>query len=82
MTRISKARREFARQLPLQVFVWMGLLFLILFSIIPMSGIIIAFKDYNIRSGFAGMFMNLPMSLNRLSILLLALRKAPSSIPT
>ena len=56
MTRISKARREFARQLPLQVFVWMGLLFLILFSIIPMSGIIIAFKDYNIRSGFAGMF--------------------------
>ena len=54
MTRISKARREFARQLPLQVFVWMGLLFLILFSIIPMSGIIIAFKDYNIRSGFAG----------------------------
>ncbi len=49
-------RREFKRQLPLHLFVWIGLLFLLLFSLIPMSGIVIAFKDYNIRSGFGGMF--------------------------
>lgn len=56
MTRMEKVRQEFRRQLPLHVFVWLGLLFLLLFCIIPMSGIIISFKDYDIRSGFGGMF--------------------------
>ncbi len=48
--------REFRRQITSHVFVWVGLLFLLLFSIIPMAGIIIAFNNYDIKSGFAGMF--------------------------
>lgn len=48
--------REFKRQLPSHVFVWLGLLFLLLFSIIPMVGVIISFKDYSIKTGFFGMF--------------------------
>ena len=56
MTHMESVRREFRRQLPLHLFVWIGLLFLLLFCLIPMSGIVIAFKDYNINAGFAGMF--------------------------
>lgn len=52
----NQTRRQFKRQLPLQMFVWVGILFLVLFSIIPMSGVIVAFKDYNIKTGFKGMF--------------------------
>ena len=52
----SLRRHEFRRQLPLHLFVWAGLLFLLLFCLIPMAGILIAFKDYNIREGFIGMF--------------------------
>ncbi len=48
--------RKLRKQLPLQIFVWLGLLFLLLFSLIPMAGVIIAFKDYNIKTGFGGMF--------------------------
>lgn len=49
-------RSRIRKQLPLQMFVWCGLLFLLLFSIIPMLGVIIAFKNYNIKTGFMGMF--------------------------
>ena len=38
------------------MFVWAGLLALLLFSIIPMLGVVIAFKNYNIKTGFWGMF--------------------------
>jgi len=48
--------RQLKKQLPLHVFVWAGLLFLLLFSIIPMMGVVIAFKSYNIKTGFWGMF--------------------------
>ena len=48
--------REFKRQVPSHMFVWLGLLFLLLFSVIPMAGVVIAFKDYSIKTGFAGMF--------------------------
>ena len=44
------------KQLPLQVFVWLGICFLIIFSYIPMFGILIAFKKYNISSGISGIF--------------------------
>lgn len=40
----------------LHIFIWLGLLFLILFTIIPMLGIVISFNDYNIKTGFSGMF--------------------------
>jgi len=48
--------KRLKKQLPLHIFVWMGLLFLLLFSIIPMLGVVIGFKDYNIKTGFWGMF--------------------------
>lgn len=48
--------KEFKRQLSSHIFVWVGLLFLLLFSIIPMFGIVIAFNNYDIKTGFWGMF--------------------------
>lgn len=43
-------------QLPFHAFVGAGLLYLLVFSYIPMFGIIIAFKDYNISTGIEGIF--------------------------
>ncbi|MBB3125425.1 putative aldouronate transport system permease protein [Paenibacillus rhizosphaerae] len=48
--------KRLQRQLPFQVFVWVGLAYLLIFSYIPMFGIIIAFKDYRISSGIEGIF--------------------------
>lgn len=48
------ALNRFLRQLDLQLFAWMGIVYLIIFSFIPMLGIVIAFKDYSINSGFEG----------------------------
>lgn len=54
---IHQSRSKLLRkQLPLHLFVWTGLLFLLLFTLIPMSGVIIAFKNYHIKTGFWGMF--------------------------
>jgi putative aldouronate transport system permease protein len=47
---------RFKLQIYRQIFVLMGMLFLFIFSYIPMVGIIIAFKDYKLASGFAGFF--------------------------
>lgn len=44
------------RQRHLQVFVWLGLLFLLIFHYLPMFGIVIAFEDFKISSGILGMF--------------------------
>ncbi|NLO82098.1 MAG: sugar ABC transporter permease [Clostridiales bacterium] len=56
----SRVDRKFMVRLKLQiyrqVFVWMGMLFLFIFSYIPMVGIIIAFKDYKLATGFTGFF--------------------------
>ncbi len=49
-------RRAFHRQLPLQAFVLIGLAYLFVFSYIPMFGLIIGFKDYDIVTGIPGMF--------------------------
>lgn len=48
--------KHFQKQLPFQVFVWLGIVFLIIFSYIPMFGIIIAFKNYKIVTGIEGIF--------------------------
>lgn len=48
--------RRMWQQRGLQIFVWLGLLFLFVFHYLPMFGIIIAFKDYKISSGIIGMF--------------------------
>lgn len=44
------------KQRHLQVFVWLGLCFLLVFHYLPMFGIIIAFKDFKLSSGILGMF--------------------------
>ncbi|OME85220.1 protein lplB [Paenibacillus sp. FSL A5-0031] len=48
--------RRFRKQITFQIFVWLGLAFLLVFSYIPMFGILMAFKDYSISSGIAGIF--------------------------
>ncbi|WP_233566673.1 ABC transporter permease [Cohnella endophytica] len=55
---ISKGliRKQIRKQLPYHVFVGMGIAFLLLFSYIPMFGIIMAFKNYKISTGIEGIF--------------------------
>lgn len=48
------AKEKAYSQLEIQSMVWPALIFLFIFSYIPMYGIIIAFKDFNIFSGFFG----------------------------
>jgi putative aldouronate transport system permease protein len=48
--------RHIWRQRYLQLFVLAGMVFLLVFSYVPMFGIIIAFKNYKISSGVLGMF--------------------------
>ena len=48
--------KQFIKQWDLQLFAWLGLLYLMLFSFIPMFGIIIAFKAYKLTSGISGIF--------------------------
>lgn len=49
-------RSVFRRQLPLQMFVLAGMVYIFIFSYIPMFGLTIAFKNYDIVSGVKGMF--------------------------
>ena len=48
--------RLFWRQRYLQMFALAGILFILIFNYIPMFGILIAFKNYKITSGLAGIF--------------------------
>ncbi|MEG1687715.1 MAG: ABC transporter permease subunit [Angelakisella sp.] len=48
--------RLIKKQITMQVFVWIGLVFLIMFSIVPMFGLWISFTEYNIRDGLSGFF--------------------------
>ena len=52
--RRHKQLRRFKMQWELQVFALLGVAFLALFSYLPLAGIVIAFKDYSITSGFEG----------------------------
>jgi len=47
---------RFARQYQIHLFVWMGLAFLFVFSYAPMFGILMAFQNYDISTGFKGIF--------------------------
>ncbi len=40
----------------LHLFVWLGILFLIAFSIVPMMGLQIAFREFELKKGFASIF--------------------------
>lgn len=55
-SRFKKGLKRFGRQKELQFFVLIGLVLLALFNYVPMFGIIMAFKDYSINSGIAGIF--------------------------
>ena len=46
----------FRKQLSLQVFVLIGIFYLFIFSFIPMFGIVMGFKDYDIVMGAKGIF--------------------------
>lgn len=48
--------KRFKNQLPFQIIAILGMIPLIVFAYIPMSGLIIAFKDYKSSTGFAGFF--------------------------
>ena len=45
-----------ARQYQIQSFVWLGLIFLLIFSYAPMFGLLMAFENYDISAGFKGIF--------------------------
>ncbi len=44
------------KQLPFQIFIWLGIAFLLVFSYTPMFGVLMAFKDYKITTGIPGIF--------------------------
>lgn len=46
----------FKKQIPLQMFVLAGIAYIFVFSYIPMFGIIMGFKDYDISMGAGGIF--------------------------
>ncbi|MBQ6528389.1 MAG: sugar ABC transporter permease [Clostridia bacterium] len=49
---------RFIRQWQIQAFALLGIIYLIVFSYLPMFGIVIAFKSYKLTSGVAGIFAN------------------------
>lgn len=49
---------RFIHQWQIQVFALAGILYLLLFSYLPMFGIVIAFKSYKLTSGISGIFAN------------------------
>ena len=48
--------KRFKKQGAIQLFVWIGILYLVIFNVIPMFGILMAFKDYSISDGIKGIF--------------------------
>lgn len=52
-----KGWKTLKKQRELQLFAWIGMIVLFIFSYLPLSGIIIAFKDYKIQMGFSGIWM-------------------------
>lgn len=52
----EKKKSTFRKQLPLQMFVIIGMVYLFIFNFIPMFGLIMGFKDYDIIMGVKGIF--------------------------
>ena len=46
--------KQFRKELPFHLMIWPGMMFFIIFSYLPMFGIVMAFQDYNPRLGFFG----------------------------
>lgn len=51
-----KRKSVFQKQLPLQMFVLSGVLYLFIFNVVPMFGLLMGFKDYQISMGIKGIF--------------------------
>lgn len=43
---------KFKQQLPYQLMVWPGMIFLIIFAYIPIAGLVIAFQDYSLSTSY------------------------------
>lgn len=43
---------RFKRQLPYQLMVWPGMIFLLIFAYIPIAGLVIAFQDYSLSTSY------------------------------
>ena len=54
--RSSLVWKRFKRQRTLHLFVWIGILYLLVFAYTPMFGILMAFKNYTIVQGIKGIF--------------------------
>lgn len=52
----THGKNRLKKQLSLQLFVWAGIVYLFVFNVIPMFGILMGFKDYNISTGIKGIF--------------------------
>lgn len=53
---LSIGLKKFYRQKELQIFALAGVFYLLLFNIVPMFGIVLAFKSYKITTGMQGIF--------------------------
>ena len=48
--------QRFWEQRHLQLFALLGIVFILIFYYVPMSGLLMAFKQYKIQTGYAGIF--------------------------
>lgn len=48
--------KKFKKQGALQIFAWAGIIYLVIFNLIPMFGLLMGFKDYSINMGIMGIF--------------------------
>ena len=53
-TRSERIRIKIRRQIPYQLMVWPGLIFLLIFSYIPIAGLAIAFQDFSLSTSYFG----------------------------
>jgi putative aldouronate transport system permease protein len=56
LQRKNSLGNRFFRQMDIQVFALLGIVYLLIFSYLPMAGIVLAFKNYKITTGVAGIF--------------------------
>jgi len=51
-------RKRFTKERTIHLFIWLGMLLLLIFNYVPMFGILMAFKKYTIVSGIQGIFLS------------------------
>lgn len=53
---VTRKKSKFRKQISLQIFALLGIGYLFIFSVIPMFGLVMGFKDYQITMGVKGIF--------------------------